>query len=182
MKRAVDRDLPLDLRATLLSAWRTNNEVTIQFVEELPAVLWKAAIPGAPLRTVRSIAAHLHNARCQWIKTLGREHGVALCAPVNHRTVSPAKLAAALRPSGAGIASLLELGLDAGGTLPESKGYVWRNLPLDVGHVLTYFVAHDAHHRGQIILVARQLDLRLPRSVTDGQWQWTRRAKEAARR
>ena len=32
---------------------------------------------------------------------------------------------------------LLELGFAAGGVLPPSKGYVWRNLPLDVGHVLT---------------------------------------------
>ena len=74
--------------------------------------------------------------------------------------------------------ALLELGFTAGGVLPPSKGYVWRNLPLDVGHVLTYFVAHEAHHRGQIVMVARQLKCRLPESVSAGLWQWqTRRGK-----
>src|SRR2546430_17526822 len=34
------------------------------------------AVPGAPRRTIRMIAAHLHNARCRWVKTLGREHGI----------------------------------------------------------------------------------------------------------
>ena len=58
--------------------------------------------------------------------------------------------------------------------MPPSKAYVWRNLPLDVGHVLTYFVAHEAHHRGQIIMAARQLGQRLPPDVVGGVWQWTR--------
>jgi uncharacterized damage-inducible protein DinB len=55
---------------------------------------------------------------------------------------------------------------------------VWRNLALDVGHVLTYFVAHEAHHRGQIVMVARQLNCRLSPAVTAGLWQWRRRARE----
>ncbi|PYP32097.1 MAG: hypothetical protein DMD49_06790, partial [Gemmatimonadetes bacterium] len=39
-------------------------------------------------------------------------------------------------------------------------------------HVLTYFVAHEAHHRGQIVMVARQTGHRLPRATTNGLWQW----------
>jgi len=74
--------------------------------------------------------------------------------------------------------ALLELGIAAGGEIPPSKAYVWRNLPLDVGHVLAYFVAHEGHHRGQLVLVARQLGHRLPPEVTNGLWQWTALAKE----
>ena len=161
-----------DLRGTLLAAWRTNNRVTVQFIQRLPAALWDVAVPGEPRRTIRSIAAHLHNARCRWVKTLGREHGITAPALVDHRRVKRQELVAALKRSGNGIEALLKLGMASGGQVPPSKGYVWRNLSLDVGHVLTYFVAHEGHHRGQIIMVARQTGHRLPMAIAGGVWQW----------
>ena len=168
-----------DLRESILAAWRTNNRVTVFLVENLPPAIWAASVPGAPRRTVRMIAGHIHNARCTWIKMVGKEHGVAVPESVDRRTVSRKELVSALKRSSAGITRLLRLGLDSGGTIPIPSTYVWRNLPLDVGHVLNYFVAHEGHHRGQIVMLARQLGHRLPVSVTGGIWQWTKRAKEA---
>lgn len=171
---------PPDLRATLLASWRTNCRATAFLIERLPATLWGAAVPGAPRRTVRGIAAHLHNSRARWIRTLGREHGVAVPPLVDLHRVTRRALLAALRRSGRGIEALLELGIAAGGQVPPSRAYVWRNLPLDVGHVLTYFVAHEGHHRGQLLLIAQQLGQRLPPDVTGGVWQWARFAREHA--
>jgi uncharacterized damage-inducible protein DinB len=168
-----------ELRASLLAAWRTNNRVTTELIQSLPPALWDVAVPGVPRRTIRAIAAHLHNARCGWLKTLGREHGITAPARVDHHQVTQRQLVAALKRSGAGMESLLKLGFAHGDQVPPSKGYVWRNLSLDVGHVLTYFVAHEAHHRGQILMVARQTGHRLPKTVDAGLWQWKKMKKSA---
>lgn len=168
-----------DLRDTILAAWRTNNRVTVFLVEHLPSPLWGASVPGAPHRTVRMIAGHIHNARCMWIKMVGKEHGIPVPDKVDRRRVSRKELVSALKRSSPGINDLLRLGCDCGGRIPIPSTYVWRNLPLDVGHFLTYFVAHEAHHRGQIVLLARQLGHRLSDSTTSGLWQWTRPAREA---
>jgi len=161
----------IDLRTSILASWRTNNRVTTQLIEQLPLALWDVQVPGAQ-RTIRALAAHLHNTRCSWVKTLGREHGITAPKSVDHRRVTPRQVVAALKRSSAGIEALLELGFASDGQLPPSKGYVWRNLSLDVAHVLTYFVAHEGHHRGQIVMVARQTGHRLPATTTAGLWQW----------
>lgn len=168
---ALDSDL-------LLDAWRTNNSVTVFLFENLPDELWSAKVPGTPRRTVRMVAGHIHNARCMWIKIFGKEFGVVVPASVDRHKVGSKQLIPALNRSSRGMISLLKLGLDHGGALPASSAYVWRNLPLDVAHVLTYFVAHEGHHRGQIVMLARELGHRLPVEVTGGLWQWNQRAKE----
>lgn len=38
---------------------------------------------------------------------------------------------------------------------------------------------HDAHHRGQICMLSRQLGHRLPNQVGFGMWEWNKRRQEA---
>lgn len=169
---------PPDLRDTILGAWKTNNRVTVYLVEHLPPELWDEKVPGAPRRTIRMIAGHIHNARCLWIRTLGKQHGVGVSRNVDRFKVKPKALARALNQSSAGVLGVLQLGIEQGGMIPPSSAYVWRNLPLDVGHVQSYLIAHEAHHRGQIVMLARQLGHRLPSEVTNGLWHWVTRARE----
>ncbi len=157
---------------SVLDAWRTSSAVTDAFVAGVPTALWTTAVPGAPRRTIGAILVHLHNARVHWIRTLGESLGVSVPARLERTAATPRRLRSALARSSAGIEALLVLGLDRDGRLPASPRYVWRNLPLDVGHVLAYFVAHEAHHRGQVVLAARAIGARLPDDVVHGLWQW----------
>ena len=163
--------------AALIAAWRTTHRVTTYLVDNLPPELWSKTLPGEPRRTIRSLAAHLHNRRCMWIKMLGARHGVAVPKPVDARRVRPAELARALDRSSEGIVALIRLGAARGGAVPPAA---WQNFPTDLLHFLSYFVAHEAHHRGQLVLLARQLGHRLPADVTAGLWQWKTRSREAA--
>jgi uncharacterized damage-inducible protein DinB len=159
----------------LFDAWRTSNRVTMYLVENLPPELWSKSVPGNPRRTVRTIAAHIHNARCMWIKMLGARHGVAVPRRVDGRSVKPVELLRALERSSRGIIELMRLGIARGGEVPPAA---WQNFPTDLVHFLSYFVAHEAHHRGQLVMLARQLGHRLPADVTAGLWQWKKRSLE----
>jgi hypothetical protein len=93
-----------DLRDTILDTWRTNNRLTVFLVEHLSQDLWIAAVPGAPRRTVRMIAGHVHNVRCRWIRTLGQEFGIPVPRSVDRRRVGRQELVRSLHRSSRGMA------------------------------------------------------------------------------
>ena len=106
---------------------------------------------------------------------LGARHGIAVPRAVDGRAVRPAELSRALERSSEGIIRLIRLGAAHGGAIPSAA---WQNFPTDLVHFLSYFVAHEAHHRGQLCMVARQVGHRLPADVTAGLWQWKKRSRE----
>ena len=164
--------LPIEM---LIDAWHTNHRVTVYLIENLPPELWSMSIPGSPRRTIRSLAAHIHNTRCMWIKMIGASHGIKVPRTVDARTVKPSDLSRALERSSKGIIDVMRLGATRDGTIPSAA---WQNFPTDLVHFVNYFVAHEAHHRGQLCMLARQLGHRLPAEVTAGLWQWKKRARE----
>ena len=159
----------------VIAAWRTNDRATSYLVEHLPPSIWSRQVPGIPRLTVGMIAAHIHNSRCRWIKSLGARHGVKVPRLVDLRRVRPAELVKALSRSSEGMIRLIELGVASGGRVPRAT---WQNFPTDLEHFLSYFAAHEGHHRGQLCMVARQLGQRLPRFVAGGVWQWTKLSRE----
>jgi uncharacterized damage-inducible protein DinB len=44
--------------------------------------------------------------------------------------------------------------------------------------MFAYMVAHDAHHRGQVCMLAHQLGYKLPMKVISRMWSWERLWKE----
>lgn len=161
----------------IATAWRTTNRATTYLVEQLPTAIWSLDVPGIPRLTVGMVAAHIHNSRCSWIRSIGARHGVQAPRMVDRRRVRPRELLRALARSSKGMLELIELGIARGGRVPRAT---WQNFPPDLEHLLSYFAAHEGHHRGQLIMAARQLGHRLPRDVAGGVWQWTRFAREHA--
>ncbi len=164
----------------LVQTWEISNRVTEFFFESLPDEVWDLKIPGAQRRTVRMIAGHIHNARCMWLKMLGKNFSGRVPASVDRRRVNRRELLKALQVSNAAIIQLLQSAYGMGGEMRLK--IPWANISGDIFHFAGYMIAHEAHHRGQIILVARALGHRLSPKLSNGIWQWKQRQREVSAR
>ena len=156
----------LQLADEVLRCWKINNQVDIILLKALPAVIWPMKIPGYQHKTVRMMGAHLHNARCGWINTLGRKWKILAPPMVDNKDVAVRSLMAALNASAETMTELLAAGMDNNNKLPGfAPGAV---------QFKHYMVAHEAHHRGQLIMASRQLGHPFPTPAMGKLWQWSK--------
>jgi hypothetical protein len=66
-----------------------------------------------------------------------------------------------------------------GGRVEKFRRDGWAK-PWPVGpEMLCYMLAHEAHHRGQVCMLAHQLGFPLPNEVTSELWNWEKLWKES---
>jgi uncharacterized damage-inducible protein DinB len=150
------------LPAAMLNAFNTNNRINQYLIENVAPAAWKAKLPDGKGRTISAIVAHMHNVRVMWLKVSAK--GSEIPAQLDRSTVTPAQALQALEQSCKSLSELISRALAADGRI---KGF-----RPDVARFLGYLIAHDAHHRGQIAMLARQLGYPLPQKITFGMWEW----------
>jgi len=168
-----------DLTEALLNSWKTVNEVSVYLIRSIDPELWDRKIPGYPRKTIGMLLVHLHNIRCMWIKEIDKEKITRMPTRLDPKRATRDELLNAMKLSNEAMLALFERCIGNGGKLPARPA--WLNFPNDVMHLFAYIVAHEAHHRGQIMMAMRQLGQPLPRNVTGEFWQWTRRHRESGK-
>jgi uncharacterized damage-inducible protein DinB len=149
-----------------------NERINQILIERLDPAVWKAKPPGvSKARTVAAIFTHMHNVRCKWVR-LTAPH-LKVPAQLDRMHCTPRQARAGLAESAARCAEMLAEALgDSGGRIEKFRRDGWAK-PWPVGpEMLCYMLAHEAHHRGQVCMLAHQLGFRLPNAVTSGMWNW----------
>lgn len=158
---AVDKSYSSQIPQALLNAFDTNNRINQYLIENLPPAAWREKPPDGRGRTIAAIVAHMHNVRVMWLKAAKAEE---IPAQLDRATVTPAQAVHALEASRAALRAIMTRALESNGRI---KGF-----RPDVAGFLGYLIAHDAHHRGQITMLARQLGQPLPTKAMFGMWEW----------
>jgi uncharacterized damage-inducible protein DinB len=163
------------LGQTAARIFAVNDRINQILLEHLDPGAWRAR-PSGKVRTIAAIFTHMHNVRCKWVR-LNAPH-LKVPAQLNRASCTPLQAAVGLAESAARCSEMLAEALDGGGRVETFLRDGWAQ-PWPVGmEMLCYMLSHEAHHRGQVCMLARQLGFPLPKEVGYGIWNWERLGKE----
>ena len=163
--------------AVLLESYAVNERMNQIVLEHLDPAAWRAALPGSKGRTIAAVAAHVHNIRRKWVR-LSAPH-IKLPATLDRTRCTQTQAQAALAESAECCLQMLhEALLDQPGEAVTFLRDGWAK-PWPVGvSMVAYMITHEAHHRGQICMLAHQLGFPLPAKATSEMWAWEKLWKD----
>jgi uncharacterized damage-inducible protein DinB len=170
-----------NLRDALIQTYAINDAMNQLILSHLDPRAWRAQPPGQKGngRTIAAIFAHLHNNRLVWIKNSAPH--LKCPAPLDPDRCTMKQAVAAHKKS---ATQCLRMLADALSGDPKrrvtkfSRGSWTRTWPAG-GAMFAYMFSHEAHHRGQILMLAHhQLSYRALYK-TPGVWHWEKLWKQA---
>ena len=151
-----------DLHAQVIDTWRISSRINLYLLNAI-AEEALADVPPTRGRSVGKILAHVHNVRLMWLDSAAPELREGLTKFEPEATPDRETLRSALEASADAVEALLARGLETG----KIKGFKPHPLAF-----LGYLTAHEAHHRGQIMLALKANGHMVNRKVQFGLWEW----------
>lgn len=164
------------LSRAAVEIFAANDGINQILIEHLDPAVWKAKPPNN-VRTVAAIFTHMHNVRTKWLR-LTAPH-LKVPSQLNRARCTPKQARAALAESASLCKEMLAEALgDGAGRIKRFRRDGWAK-PWPVGpEMLCYMLSHEAHHRGQVCMLAHQLGFPLPPKLTSDLWNWEKLWKD----
>jgi uncharacterized damage-inducible protein DinB len=148
-----------------------NERINQLLIENLDPAVWTAKPPGN-VRTIAAIFTHMHNVRAKWIRLTAPRLRAPAQLNRGHCTRQQARKALA---ASAALCERLLTEVEAGqisSFVRDGWARPWPVAPGRQSAMLSYMLVHEAHHRGQVSLLAHQLGRPLPKPVIARMWNW----------
>ena len=153
----------LNAEQEIIEAFEQCGQITEDLVTVVPRRFWQQPPPTGHGRTIAAMVTHIHGVR----KTFAKMGGAAVPPSLDRKRVTPAQARQALRQTNVALGTLFRDSLLRG----EARV---KGLPRRSVNMMAYLIQHDAHHRGQIMLRARELGHVFAGADVMRIWGWKR--------
>ena len=149
-----------------IEALRTNNRINLLLFDATTDEGMACTLSKRGGRDVLRQFAHIHDVRRMQIEKRGKQLGLQLERFPAKEPVTRARVRRALVTSGKALEQFFTA-IDAGEASCMKRG---------PATYLAYFMAHEAHHRGSILLTLKTSGHAVPKDLRYGLWgEWDRR-------
>ena len=155
-----------ELADQLVETWAIHGRIVLYVLDAIPAEALSDVSATGKGRSVGAELAHLHNARLMWLKSASPALLDGLASIEAANATDKALLQQSLEASAAAIGSLLRQALESGGKIKGFKPHATA--------FAGYLIAHEAHHRGSILLTLKQTGHKVSTDVQFGIWDWAK--------
>ena len=148
--------------SALIETWQIShrlNEFLLSSIKEE----YLTDVSLAKGRSVGAHFAHLNNVRLMWVKVAAPDLEKKLTKIDTEKPITKKVLLDAFAKSTEAISEILRRGLETGkvkGFKPHPEAF------------LGYMIAHEAHHRGQIIIALKENKHLPDKKILYGLWEW----------
>lgn len=150
----------------ILEAWRINNRVNLLLVERISDAGMQCTLSTRGGRNVVRQFAHLHNNRIWHLQRRAKRLAEGAHLFATHDEPERDALAAQLGDSAERIERLIR------GVMEGARGV--RAFKRGIVPYVAYFISHESHHRGSILLTLKQSGHALDRKTQYAIWDWDR--------
>lgn len=150
----------------MLQAWHTNNRINLFLLNRISHEGLRCTLSKHGGRDVARQFAHMHDIRVWALENRAKELAQGLAVFASKESPDREQLEAALTGSSRAIGLFLG---DLSAGKPKRRGFKkgW------ISH-LSYFIAHESHHRGSILLTLKVSGHNVDQSTRDAIWNWDR--------
>ena len=151
-------------REQLIEAWRTNNRINLFMIEKISREGMKCTLSKRGGRDVARQFAHLHFVRIYQLEGRAKDLATGLVKFESKVSPTKAQLRKALTASGTAVEQFLGEVFDGA---PKRRGF-----RKGIFTTLGYFIAHESHHRGNILLTLKECGYNLNKDDRYAIWGW----------
>ncbi len=151
----------------ILEAWQTNNRINLMLIDHISDEGMKCTLSKRGGRNVVRQFAHLHNNRVWHLERRGKDLAESLYKFETPEEPPRDFLKTCLIDSCEKISTFFEQAVT--GSVPR------KHFKKGIVVYLSYFISHESHHRGNILLTLKQCGHKLDKDLRYNIWDWDRR-------
>lgn len=148
----------------LLEAWRTNNRINLFLLDKISDEGMKSTLSTRGGRTVAGQFGHIHTNRVWQLEKRAKDLAGGLVKFPPKVAPTRTALRKAMQASGRAIEEFLTGVIE---DAPRRKGF-----RKGIFTTLGYFIAHESHHRGNILLTIKQCGHNIDQDSRFAIWGW----------